>query len=84
MRRILPFLVLVFAGCTNAPIAGLLDNCFPCRTKEKENPNPDRGPKPGVDVRPLPPGDPLRTTPVPGPTVNPGPIPPPADVFQRP
>jgi hypothetical protein len=74
MRRILPLLVLAFTGCSNAPIAGFLDTCFPSRAKA----NPDQIPAPKFDDR-LPPVDPILPGPPPGPAPNPntGPLPPP-------
>ncbi len=63
MRRILPLLCLMFAGC-NAPVAAFMDTCFPSRTKAPSAPGP------GVDVRPGP-VDPIR----PGPNPNPLPAP---------
>ena len=73
MRRILPFAVsllfLALAGCSNAPVAGLLDNCCPSRARA--TPNAATGS--GVDVRPNP--DPIRPGPAPAP--GPGPLPPP-------
>jgi hypothetical protein len=75
MRRILLFAGLVLflapAGCSNAPVAGFLDNCFPSRART--NANADTNPTPGVDVRPNP--DPIRPGPAPRP--GPGPLPPP-------
>ncbi len=67
-------IAIVLAGCSNAPVAGFLDNCFPSRAKA----NPD--PKPPAEV--IPPVDPIRPGPPPGPSPNPnpGPIPPPAGV----
>jgi hypothetical protein len=79
MRRILPLLVLACcaAGCSNAPVAGFLDCCFPSHAKA----NPDPPPGPPVDVRPGAPVDPIRPAPAtPLPDPNPGPIPPPAGV----
>src|SRR5262249_2784189 len=70
MRRLLPLLFLTLTGCSNAPVAGFLDNCFPSRAKA----NPD--PKPPADV--IPPVDPLHPGPVPGPSPAPAPVPPPA------
>jgi hypothetical protein len=70
MRRLLPLLVLLSAGCSNAPIAGFLDNCFPSHAKSSGDPVPPPKPKPDlVGPGPVPPG------PAPGP--NPGPLPPP-------
>lgn len=71
MRRFLSIMCLSLAGCSNAPVAGFLDNCFPSRARVE----PEK--KPGVDVRPPGPVDPLRPGPAPGPNPNPGPIPPP-------
>lgn len=71
MRRILPLLVLLSAGCSNAPVAGFLDCCFPSRAKA----NPDPIPPPKID--PIGPGP---VVPGPAPDPNPGPIPPPAGV----
>jgi hypothetical protein len=68
MRRILPLLCLMFAGC-NAPVAAFMDTCFPSRAKATSDPAP------GVDVRPNP-VDPIRPGPPPPPGPNP-PIPPP-------
>lgn len=69
MRRIrvlaVGLLFLALVGCSNAPIAGFLDNCFPSRAKMPQ----DKGP--GVDVRPNPTPDPIKPNP------NPNPIPPP-------
>ena len=78
MRRILPLLFLTLAGCSNAPVAGFLDSCFPSRAKA----DPPAPPGPGVDVRPPAPSplDTVRPVPSPGPTPNPGPIQPPAEL----
>ncbi len=48
MRYVIMGLVVVTAGCTNAPIAGFLDSCFPARTGDKPAPPPapDRQPPP--------------------------------------
>ncbi|QJW99232.1 hypothetical protein FTUN_6834 [Frigoriglobus tundricola] len=74
MRRFLPQFCLALgclalAGCTNAPVAGFLDSCFPCRTKQGTG----EGGGPGVDVTPRPTPDTNRPDPPPGP----GPLPPP-------
>lgn len=52
MKRMVAVAVVAFlAGCSNAPIAGFMDSCFPCKPA---NPRPpDRPPLT------LPPGDPL-------------------------
>ena len=42
MRRILPLLFLTLAGCSNAPVAGFLDSCFPSRAKANPEPQPAR------------------------------------------
>lgn len=74
MRRILIPLCLLAAGC-NAPMAAVMDTCFPSRAKSKP-PEGAAGPTgPGVDVRPNP--DPVRPGPNPNPNPSPGPLPPP-------
>lgn len=73
MRRLPILLVLALAGCTNAPVAGLLDCTFPSRPKR------DRTPE--RDVRPVVPDVGPRDGPiVPGPRGDDPPIPPPADL----
>jgi hypothetical protein len=71
MRRLFLLVCLGLAGCSTAPVAGFLDNCFPSRAKV----DPEKSP--GVDVKPAP-FDPLRPgPPAPGPRPGPGPVPPP-------
>ena len=54
MKRLLPLaaLALAAAGCSNAPVAGLLDSCCPSRATRQAA--PPAGPPGGVipDVRP--------------------------------
>jgi hypothetical protein len=78
MRRILPLLVLALTGCSNAPIAGFLDTCFPSRARASA----DRIPPPNLDDRPPPKVDPIipgpgPIPPGPAPGPNTGPLPPP-------
>lgn len=65
MRRLLLLVCLAPAGC-NAPMAAVMDTCFPSRAKSKP---PEGASGPGVDVRPNP--DPIKPAP------NPNPLPPP-------
>lgn len=55
MRRILPLLCLIFAGC-NAPVAAFMDTCFPSRAKSNPGPGVDVRPGPVDPIRPAPPG----------------------------
>jgi hypothetical protein len=81
MRRsyALPFLLL--AGCTNAPVAGFMDSCFPSRATDK----PKAAPAPLIDVGPgsddPPGGRPGGNRALPPTT---GPIPPPDELRPNP
>jgi len=79
MKRAAILLVLVFlAGCSNAPIAGFLDSCFPskpaeCAPPRPRNPVPNNPVPPGV-VPGVGPGDlPTRPAGLGGPVGPPGP-----------
>lgn len=61
MKRLALFAMVAFlTGCSNAPVAGFLDNCFPSKAKCDAAPPT---PIPAPDPRPV--GDPIR--PAPGP-----------------
>ncbi|VTR94278.1 unnamed protein product [Gemmata massiliana] len=46
----------LLTGCTNAPIAGFLDNCFPSRAKSDSPPSVAPDPRPGGSSAPPAPG----------------------------
>jgi hypothetical protein len=73
MKRIAFFAVFAYvcgSGCSNAPMAGFLDTCFPSRAKSGLG----DGPPPPIDPRPNPAPGPQ---PGPNPNPNPNPLPPP-------
>ncbi|HEV3384651.1 MAG TPA: hypothetical protein VG097_07540 [Gemmata sp.] len=69
MKRIVFVAVVAFlAGCSNAPIAGFMDSCFPCKPV---------GPKPpSGSTNPIPPSTNLPPPDIGGPVVGPPTAPP--------
>ncbi|MFM8270810.1 MAG: hypothetical protein ACKODX_00525 [Gemmata sp.] len=68
MKRLIWLAALAFltTGCSNAPVAGFLDSCFPSKARCDVPPVPDRRPV-GDPVRPVPKSE----TPLPPPDFGP-------------
>jgi hypothetical protein len=55
MKRIVAVAVVAFlAGCSNAPIAGFLDSCFPCKPVSPKLPPASANPIPPSATLPPP------------------------------